>query len=176
MSPTDNLYPAGRCGSALAKLNSALTPLLARWCVWKGLVKGLSTRFQTGASSCPQNISKTPTPMLWKPYNRECTEECTLILDPRSVDSGSPTHKYPKRLLLSVLPHARQEPVYPSQHMHREVQRIYTLIYIYIYILFCYSAPRCILYRECTHPFATRSCPVATGVHSGCNLFTSGCN
>jgi hypothetical protein len=23
---------------------------------------------------------------------------------------------------------------------------------------------------------ATRSCPVATGAHSGCNLFTSGCN
>jgi hypothetical protein len=23
---------------------------------------------------------------------------------------------------------------------------------------------------------ATKSCPVATGAHSGCNLFTSGCN
>jgi hypothetical protein len=23
---------------------------------------------------------------------------------------------------------------------------------------------------------ATMSCPVATGAHSGCNLFTSGCN
>jgi hypothetical protein len=26
-----------------------------------------------------------------------------------------------------------------------------TNIYIYIYIVFCYSAPGCILYRECTH-------------------------
>jgi hypothetical protein len=27
------------------------------------------------------------------------------------------------------LPHTRQEPLYPSEHMHCEAQRIYTLIY-----------------------------------------------
>jgi hypothetical protein len=26
------------------------------------------------------------------------------------------------------LPHTHQEPLFPSQHMHREAQRIYTLI------------------------------------------------
>jgi hypothetical protein len=35
LSPTDTVYPAGRYGSALAKLNSALTPRSARWCVRK---------------------------------------------------------------------------------------------------------------------------------------------
>jgi hypothetical protein len=51
----------------------------------------------------------------------------------------------------------------------------YSVIYmIYIYTLFCYSAPGCILYAPTL--VATRSCPVATGAHSGCNLFTSGCN
>jgi hypothetical protein len=29
------------------------------------------------------------------------------------------------------LSHSRQEPLFPSQHMHREAQHIYTLIYIY---------------------------------------------
>jgi hypothetical protein len=33
--PGDTLYPAGRYGSALAELNSALTPYSARWCVRK---------------------------------------------------------------------------------------------------------------------------------------------
>jgi hypothetical protein len=35
LSPTDTLYPTGRYGSALAELNSALTPRSARWCVRK---------------------------------------------------------------------------------------------------------------------------------------------
>jgi hypothetical protein len=35
LSPTDTLYPAGGYGSALAELNSALTPRSARWCVRK---------------------------------------------------------------------------------------------------------------------------------------------
>jgi hypothetical protein len=114
LSPTDNLYPVGRYGSTLAELNSALTPLLARWCVWKVPWSGWPTWFQTGVSSCPPNISKTPTPMLQKQYNRECTEECTLIPDPRSVVLSSPPPKYPKCFLLPVLPHSRQEPLLPS--------------------------------------------------------------
>jgi hypothetical protein len=57
-------------------------------------------------------------------------EECTPISDPRSVVSSSPPPKYPKRLLLPVLSHSRQEPLFPSQHMHREAQRIYTRISI----------------------------------------------
>jgi hypothetical protein len=32
------------------------------------------------------------------------------------------------------------------------IDRGHSYIYIYIYILFCYNAPGCILYRECTHP------------------------
>jgi hypothetical protein len=35
LSPTDTLYPADSYGPALAELNSALTPLSARWCVRK---------------------------------------------------------------------------------------------------------------------------------------------
>jgi hypothetical protein len=33
LSPTDTRYPASRYGSALAELNSALTPRSVRWCV-----------------------------------------------------------------------------------------------------------------------------------------------
>jgi hypothetical protein len=73
LSPTDTLYPAGRYGPAFAELNSELTPLLTRWCVRKGL----STRFQTGVSSCPPNVSKTPTPVLYKLCKWGHTEECT---------------------------------------------------------------------------------------------------
>jgi hypothetical protein len=69
--------------------------------------------------------------MLRKPYKWGQTEECTPIPDPKSVVSSSPMPKYPKCLLLPVLPHSRQEPLFPSQHTHREAQRIYTLIYIY---------------------------------------------
>jgi hypothetical protein len=130
LSPTDTLYPALRYGSALAELNLALTPLSARWCVQKVLWSGWPTRFQTRASSCSPNVSKTPKPVLQKPYKRECTEECTLIPNPRLVVSSSPPPKYPKRLLLTVLPHSRREPLFLSQHMLLEAQRIYTLIYI----------------------------------------------
>jgi hypothetical protein len=35
LCPTDTLYPAGKYGSALVELNSALTPRSARWCVRK---------------------------------------------------------------------------------------------------------------------------------------------
>jgi hypothetical protein len=48
--------------------------------------------------------------------------------DPRSVVSSSLPPKYPKRLLLPVLSHSHRDPLFPSQHMHREAQRIYTLI------------------------------------------------
>jgi hypothetical protein len=49
----------------------------------------------------------------------------------------------------------------------------------YIYILFCYSAPGCILafcIENAPTLVTTRSCPVAIGAHSGCNLFMSSCN
>jgi hypothetical protein len=42
-----------------------------------------------------------------------------------------PRQSTQKRLLLPVLSHSRQEPLSPSQHMHREAQRIYRLINIY---------------------------------------------
>jgi hypothetical protein len=131
LSPTNTLYPTGRYGSALAELNSGLTPLSARWCVQKVPRSGWLTQFQTRASSCPPNVGKTPTPVLRNPYQQECTEECTFIPDSRSVVSSSPPPKYPKRLLLLVLPHSHQEPLFPSQHMHYEAQHIYTLIYTY---------------------------------------------
>jgi hypothetical protein len=35
LCPIDTVYPASRYGSALAELNSALTPCSARCCVWK---------------------------------------------------------------------------------------------------------------------------------------------
>jgi hypothetical protein len=63
--------------------------------------------------------------------DRGYIEESTPILDPRSVVSSSPPPRYPKRLLLSILSHSHQEPLFPSQHMHREARRIYTLIYTY---------------------------------------------
>jgi hypothetical protein len=54
---------------------------------------------------------------------------------------------------------------------------IYTYIYICIYI---YSFAIVHLGAFCIENaptlVATRFCPVATGAHSGCNLFTSGCN
>jgi hypothetical protein len=50
-------------------------------------------------------------------------------------------------------------------------------LYIYIYI-YCFAIVHlgafCI--QNAPTLVATRSCPVATGAHSGCNLFTSGCN
>jgi hypothetical protein len=55
----------------------------------------------------------------------------------------------------------------------------HTHIYIYIYIyIYCSAIVHlgtfCI--ENAPTLVATRSCPVATGAHSGCNLFTSGCN
>jgi hypothetical protein len=129
--PTDTFYPIGRYGSALTELNMALTPLSARWCVRKVLWSGWPTWFQTEASSCPPSVSKTPTPMLQKPYNRDTVRSTTLSPIPDQLFRAHPAQKYPKRLLLPALPHARQEPLFPSQHMHRKAQHIYTLICIH---------------------------------------------
>jgi hypothetical protein len=131
LSPTDTLYPAGRYGSALAELNSALTPLSVRWCVRKSYRQVDPLAFRPGQAHVLHPQVKTPTPRLRKPSTKGCTEECTPIPDPRSVVSRSLPLKYPKCLLLPVLPHSRQEPLFPSQHMHCEAQRVYTLIYIY---------------------------------------------
>jgi hypothetical protein len=48
-------------------------------------------------------------------------------------------------------------------------------IYIYIY---CFAIVHLGAFSIQNAPtfVATRFCPVATGAHSGCNLFTSGCN
>jgi hypothetical protein len=96
--------------------------------LWWMINKGLSTRFQVGASSCPQSISKTTTPVLLKPYKWECTEECTLIPDPRSVVSSSPPPKYPKHLLLPVFPtHAKNHYSHPNTCITK--LSIYTRLY-----------------------------------------------
>jgi hypothetical protein len=47
-------------------------------CTKRSSEKVCPLTFRPGrASSCPPNVSKTPTLVLRKPYKRECTEECT---------------------------------------------------------------------------------------------------
>jgi hypothetical protein len=48
-------------------------------------------------------------------------------------------------------------------------------VYIYIYS-FAIVHLGAICIENAPTLVTTRSCPVATGTHSGCNLFTSGCN
>jgi hypothetical protein len=98
-------------------------PTLGEVVCTKVLSTSWSTRFQTGASSCPPSVSKTPTHVLRKPY------KCTLIPDPRSVVSSSPRQSTQNDFSYRFLPHTRQEPLFPSQHMHHEAQRIYMLTY-----------------------------------------------
>jgi hypothetical protein len=43
-------------------------------------------------------------------------------------------NKVPKTPSPAGFSHTRQEPLFPSPHMHRETQHIYTLINIHIYI------------------------------------------
>jgi hypothetical protein len=52
-------------------------------------------------------------------------------------------------------------------------------VYIYIYIyIYCFAIVHMGAFCKENAPtlVATKSCPVATGAHSGCNLFMSGCN
>jgi hypothetical protein len=130
LSPTDTLYPTGRYGSALAELNPAQTPLSARRCVRKVPWSGWPTRFQTGASTCSPSISKAPTPMLQKSYSGDTLRSASLspILD--RLFRAHPRQSTKNAFSCRFLPHARQEPLFPSQHMHHEAQYIYTLIYI----------------------------------------------
>jgi hypothetical protein len=62
---------------------------------------------------------------------------------------------------------------------HKQIKTAQVFLYIYIYIYIHYFAIMhlgafCI--ENAPTLVATRPCPVATGAHSGCNLFTSGCN
>ena len=57
---TNTLYPASRYGIALARVETALSPLSARWCVRKSRVTKRPTRFQTGESSYPPSHHKNP--------------------------------------------------------------------------------------------------------------------
>jgi hypothetical protein len=51
----------------------------------------------------------------------------------------------------------------------------WNIIYIYIYILFCYNASGCILYRECTHPLSCNR-DSATVLAFSCNRIGPSCN
>jgi hypothetical protein len=133
LSPTNTLYPAGRYGSALAKLNSALTPFSMRWCVRKVLWSGWPTWFQTRASSCPPNVSKTPSPVLRKPYKWECIEECTLIPDLRSVLSSSPRQSTQNASSCRFYPtHAKNHYSHPNTCIAK--LSIHTCLYTYIVV------------------------------------------
>jgi hypothetical protein len=131
LSPTDTLYSASRYGSALAELNSTLTPCSAGWCAHKGSVKrsvhSVSDRGKLilQAQVKPQHLGSENRP------SRDTLRSAPLSPIPDQLFRAHPRQKYPKCLLMPVLSHSRQEPLFPSQRMHREAQRIYTLIYIY---------------------------------------------
>jgi hypothetical protein len=130
LSPTYTLYLAGRYGSALAELNSALTPHSARWCVRKSYRQVDPLGFRPVRAHILQTQVKPHHLGSENRHSRDILRSAPYP-DPKSVLSSSPPPKYPKRLLLPILSHSRQEPLFPSQHLNREAQHIYTLIYIY---------------------------------------------
>jgi hypothetical protein len=128
--PTDTLLSCWQVGSALAELNSALTPRSAGWCVRKSYRQVDPLGFRPGRAHVLQAQVK---PQHLGSENHKSGDTLRSAPRPRSqigcFELTPP--KYPKRLLLPILFHSRQEPLFPSQHMHREAQRIHMLINIY---------------------------------------------
>jgi hypothetical protein len=134
LSPTDTLYPAGRYGSAIAELNSALAPRPARWCVRKSYRQVDPLGFRLGrahillAQVKPQHLGSE------NHHSRDTLRSAPLSPIADRLFRAHPHQSIKKRLLLPVLSHSRQEQLFPTQHMHRVAQRIYTLIYTYIVV------------------------------------------
>jgi hypothetical protein len=93
----------------------------AGWCVRKGPGRAHIIQAQVK----PQHIG-----------SENCKSGDTLRSVPPSpipdrLSRAHPCQSTQKRLLLPVLSHSHQEPLFPSQHMHHEAQGIYMLINIY---------------------------------------------
>jgi hypothetical protein len=130
--PTNTFYPPGRYGSALAELNSTLTPLSARWCVRNSYRQVDPLAFRPRQAHILQTSVKP---------QHLCSENHTTGNALRSAPSSPipnrlfrahPRQSTQNAFSCQFLPHSHQEPLFPSQHMHREAQRIYMLIYIVV--------------------------------------------
>jgi hypothetical protein len=132
LSPTDTLYPAGRYGSGLVELNSALTPRSARWCVRKSYRQVDPLGFRPGRAHILQAQVK---PQHLGSENHQSWD--TLRSAPLSPIPDRLFRAHPHQSTQNAfscrfyLTHTHQEPIFPTQHMHHEAQHIYTLINIY---------------------------------------------
>jgi hypothetical protein len=100
LSPTDTLYPAGRYGSTLAELNSALTPRSAGWCVRKSHRQVDSLGFRPGQAHIlqvqvkPQHIGSE------NRHSRDTLRSAPLSPIPDRLSRAHPRQSTKKRLLL----------------------------------------------------------------------------
>jgi hypothetical protein len=102
LSPTDTLYPAGRYGSALVELNSALTPRSAGWCVRRSYRQVDPLGFRPGrahilqAQVKPQHIGSE------NRQSRDTLRSAHLSSIPDRLSRAHPHQSTQNRLLLLV--------------------------------------------------------------------------
>jgi hypothetical protein len=133
LSPTDTLYPTGRYGSALAELNSALTPRTARWCVQKSYRQVDPLGFRPGRAHILQAQVKSQHLGSKNRHSRDTLR-------------SAPLSPIPDRLLRA---HPRQStqnafsclfyPTHPKNHYSQlntciVKLSVYTLLYTYIVV------------------------------------------
>jgi hypothetical protein len=128
-SPTDTLLSIlSRYGPALAELNSALIPLSARWCLRKSYRQVDPLASRPGQAHVlhpqvkPQHLGSE------NRQSRDTLRSAPLSPIPDRLFRAHPRQGTENAFSCQFLPHTRQEPLSPSQHVHREAQRIYTLI------------------------------------------------
>jgi hypothetical protein len=128
-SPTDTpLSILSRYGSALAELNSALTPLSARWCVRKSHRQVDPLAFRPGQAHVlhpqvkPQHLGSE------NRQSRDTLRSAPLSPIPDRLFRAHPRQSTQNAFSCQFYPtHAKNHYSHPK-HMHREAQLIYTLI------------------------------------------------
>jgi hypothetical protein len=120
-----------RYGSALAELNSSLSPRSARWRVRKSYRQVDPLGFRPGQAHVLHPQGK-PQHLGSKNYqSRDTLRSAPLSPIPDRLFRAHPRQSTQSAFSCRFYPtHAKNYYSHPK-HMHREAQRIYTLIYIY---------------------------------------------
>jgi hypothetical protein len=128
-SPTDTpLSILSRYGSALSELNSALTPLSARWCVRKSYRQVGPLGFRPGQAHVLHPQVKSQHLGSGNRQSTDTLRSAPLSPIPDRLFRAHPRQSTQNAFSCRFYPTPARNHYSHHKHMHRKAQRIYTLI------------------------------------------------
>jgi hypothetical protein len=119
-------YPPDRYGSVLDELNSALNPRSVRWCVRRSYRQVDPLGFRPRQAHILQTQVKPQHLGSENRHSRDALRSAPLSPIPDRLSRAHPRQSTQKCLLLPVLSHPRQEPLFPPPNTCIAKLSVYT--------------------------------------------------